>query len=276
MIIIPQISPVALEIFGFGIRWYALAYIAAFILGYWTVKKLSRGTLDKKALDDLLTYVIIGTIAGGRLGYVLFYNFSYFVSHPLEIFMVWHGGMAFHGGLVGVILAVFLFALRRECAVKEGEVSHCKHVENAFCIFDMLAVAAPIGIFFGRVANFINMEVMGRATGGPLGVVFAGALDQTPRHASPLYEAMTEGVLLFIITLCLWRWTRLREYPGALASVFLVGYSVFRIFCEFFREPDIQIGFLTGWGLTMGMLLSVFMFVGGAVFFAYAIKFGRR
>ncbi|MDR1026853.1 MAG: prolipoprotein diacylglyceryl transferase [Rickettsiales bacterium] len=298
MILINPISPVALDIFGFQIRWYALAYIAAFVVGFWIVRKLGLGSglglgaardnaatrqqvtpspspdpsPNKKYYDDLFAALILGVIIGGRLGYVLFYNLPFFLHYPWEIPMVWHGGMSFHGGLIGVIVAVSLFARKQQKLAMSNEqcamgsrgrsllIAHC-----SLHILDTLAVAAPIGLFFGRIANFINMEVMGRATTRAWGVVFAGAADQTPRHPSPLYEAGLEGILLFIIMLCLWR-TKLRERPGALAGAAMILYAVFRIFCEQFREPDAQLGFLFGtdW-ITMGALLSVAMIVVGMV-----------
>ncbi|MBQ4070598.1 MAG: prolipoprotein diacylglyceryl transferase [Alphaproteobacteria bacterium] len=261
-ITINPISPVAISIFGIDIRWYALAYIAAFVLGYIVFRRLmqrhdSKFTLSKKQLDDLLTFVILGVIIGGRLGYVLFYNLGYFLSNPLEIFAVWHGGMSFHGGLIGVITATFLFARRN-------------HI-NVWSILDLMSVVAPIGLFFGRIANFINMEVMGRPTNVPWGVVFNGDID-IPRHPSPLYEAATEGLLLFAIMFCLYRFTKLRCYPGALAGIMGMSYAVFRAFCEIFRAPDAQIGFLTSWGLTMGQLLSAVMFFAGMSIFIFAIR----
>lgn len=271
-IVIEPISPVAFSVFGLDIRWYALAYVAAFIVGYLLFRHLmnsrdSQIKLDKKQLDDLLTAVILGVILGGRLGYVLMYNLPFFVAHPLEIFAVWHGGMSFHGGLVGVIIAVFLYArtLHRANAIL-GTTPNI-----AFRILDLLAVVTPIGFFFGRIANFINMEVMGRPTDAPWGVVFNG-YTQIPLHPSPLYEAATEGIVLFIIMFCLYKFTNLRRYPGAIGGALGMAYATVRIFCEQFRMPDAQIGFLTNWGLTMGQLLSAIMFGAGAVIFACAIK----
>ena len=208
-------------------------------------------------MDDLLTAVIIGVIVGGRLGYVLFYDFGYFLAKPWEILAVWHGGMSFHGGLVGVIIATFLFA-------------HCQKA-NAWKILDLLAVVAPIGLFFGRIANFINREVMGRATDVPWAVVFNG--DTTiPRHPSPLYEAISEGLLLFAVMYCLYQFTSLRNKPGALAGIMGMCYALCRTCCEFFRAPDVQIGFLTSWGLTMGQMLSAMMFFAGFIIFIFAIR----
>ena len=256
------ISPVAFSIFGFDVRWYALAYVAAFVVGYWMFKRLTtsrHGTfsLTKTQLDDLLTYVVLGVILGGRLGYVLFYDLSYFITHPLEIFAVWHGGMSFHGGLIGVIVATFLFARSQKL--------------NPWRILDVMSVVAPIGLFFGRIANFINREVMGRATDVPWAVVFNGDT-LIPRHPSPLYEAATEGLLLFIIMYCLYRHTNLRRHPGALGGIMGMLYAVFRMCCELFRAPDAQIGFLTSWGLTMGQLLSGIMFLCGLLIFMFAIR----
>lgn len=256
------ISPVAFSLFGLDVRWYALAYVAGFVVGYWLFKRLmcannSAIKLTHKQLDDLLTWVVFGVILGGRLGYVLFYDLGYFLAHPLEIFAVWHGGMSFHGGLFGVIASVFLFARTQKL--------------NAWKILDIMSVVAPIGLFFGRIANFINREVMGRPTDAPWAVVFNGDTP-IPRHPSPLYEAATEGILLFTIMYCLYRYTNLRRYPGALGGIMGMGYAVFRMFCELFRAPDAQIGFLTSWGLTMGQLLSGIMFFAGLLIFVFAIR----
>ena len=271
-ITINPISPVAFSVFGLDVRWYALAYVAAFIIGYFMFRYLMRRpdaqiTLSRRQLDDLLTAVIFGVIIGGRLGYVLLYNLPFFLAHPLEIFAVWHGGMSFHGGLIGVIVAVLLFAWHQ---TRRGDLSGTTY-DAGFRILDILAVVTPIGLFFGRIANFINMEVMGRPTDVPWAVVFAGQTN-IPRHPSPLYEAATEGILLFIIMYCLYRFTNLRRYPGALGGMLGMLYAVFRILCEQFRAPDIQIGFLTSWGLTMGQLLSALMFIAGAIIFAAAFR----
>lgn len=271
-IVIDPISPVAFSVFGLDVRWYALAYIFAFVIGYFMLRSFTRAPdaqikLTKKQLDDLLTALILGVIIGGRLGYVLFYNLPFFLAHPLEIFAVWHGGMSFHGGLLGVIIATFMFARAQN---KSGAIGGGVY-NTAFRLLDILAVIAPVGLFFGRIANFINMEVMGRPTDVPWGVVFAGHPD-VPRHPSPLYEAATEGILLFIIMYCLYRFTKLRNHPGALGGILAMLYAVFRILCEQFRAPDIQIGFLTSWGLTMGQLLSAIMFVAGATVFAIAFR----
>ena len=261
-ITINPISPVAFSLAGLDVRWYALAYIAGFVIGYWLFKKMLASPkcqvhLDKKQLDDLFTAVILGVVLGGRLGYALIYNPLFFIAHPLEILAVWHGGMSFHGGLAGVMVAVWMFARKNKM--------------RTLSIYDMLTVVTPIGFCFGRIANFINMEVMGRVTDVPWAIVFNGET-MIPRHPSPIYEAFGEGVLLFALMGILYRWTGLRRYAGALTGIFGMGYAVARIVCEQFRAPDVQIGFLTSWGLTMGQLLSAIMFVSGAIIFAVALR----
>ena len=268
-IVLDPISPVAFSVFGVPVRWYALAYVLGFVLGFWLLKVLTRKDdseiyLTKKQLDDLLTFLVFGIILGGRLGYVLFYNLPFFLHNPMEIFAIWHGGMSFHGGLIGVIVATMLF-------VRKQRFSDHSVIRNSLRVLDLLAVAAPIGLGLGRIANFINMEVMGRPTNSPFGVIFRGG-PEFPRHPSPLYEAALEGLVLFIILFTLYKKTNLRRYPGAISGLLCVFYGVFRIFCEQFRQPDAQIGFLTSWGLTMGQLLSGIMVVIGLVVFILAIK----
>lgn len=262
-ITINPISPVAVSVFGFDVRWYALAYIAGFVLGFFMLRHMMRAknaeiSLNKKQFDDFFTAMILGVVIGGRLGYVLFYNLPFFIAHPLEIIQVWHGGMSFHGGLIGVVLANFIFAARRKI--------------NGWKILDMVSIVAPLGLFFGRIANFINIEVMGRPTDAPWGIVFRGVNDGVPVHPSPLYEAFGEGIVLFTIMFLLYKCTNLKKYPGALVGAFGMLYAVIRIICEFFRAPDSQIGFLTSWGLTMGQLLSWVLFVIGALIFAIATQ----
>ena len=212
-IIVNPISPVAFSVFGVDIRWYALAYIAGFIAGYYLFRYLMRRpdsqiSLNKKQLDDLLTAVIFGVILGGRIGYVLFYNLPFFLANPLEILMVWHGGMSFHGGLIGVIVATFFYAHKLHCTPSSGITGGTANI--ALRILDLLAVVTPIGFFFGRIANFINMEVMGRPTDAPWGIVFNG-YTQIPSHPSPLYEATAEGIVLFAFMYCMYRFTGLRS-----------------------------------------------------------------
>lgn len=262
-IVVNPISPVAFSVFGIDVRWYALAYIVSFILVFWLFAKLAKDKdsglkLSKKQYDDYMTWVILGVVLGGRLGYVLFYNLPFFIAHPLEIFALWHGGMSFHGGLTGVILVTLLFAYREK-------VSFLR-------MLDLAAVIAPMGLFFGRIANFINMEVMGRETNMPWGVVFNGQNEIAPRHPSPLYEAFGEGIVLFTIMLLLYKYSGLKKRPGAIAGIMGMLYAIIRVVCEFFRAPDAQIGFLTSWGLTMGQLLSGVLFMVGLVMFVWAIK----
>ena len=265
-IVINPISPVAFSVFGFDIRWYALAYIAGFVIGYWLFLRMVRAsdsciTMDKKQSEDFLTAIILGVIIGGRLGYVLFYNLPFFITYPWEIFAVWHGGMSFHGGLIGAICAIFAYAYRRKL--------------NGWRLLDITAVLAPIGLFFGRIANFINIEVMGRETNSALGFVFNG-YTTTPRHPSPLYEAFGEGIVLFVLMYLLYKKTNLKKHAGALSGIFGMSYAVIRIICELFRAPDSQIGFLTSWGLTMGQLLSGLMFIAGAIILIYSMRNNRK
>ena len=269
-IVLNPISPVAFSVFGVPVRWYALAYIAGFVFGFWLFKRLvmsknSQIKLTNKQMDDFLTAIVFGVILGGRIGYVLFYNFSYFMAHPLEIFAVWHGGMSFHGGLIGVIAAVVIYVLTQKFTNDKSVV------RNSLRLLDLLSVVTPVGLGLGRIANFVNMEIMGRPTDSIFGVIFRGGPD-FPRHPSPIYEAVLEGLVLFIIMITLYTKTNLKKYPGALGGILCMIYAVFRIFCEQFRQPDAQIGFLTSWGLTMGQLLSFIMFIGGAAIFIFAMK----
>jgi phosphatidylglycerol:prolipoprotein diacylglycerol transferase len=245
----PLIDPIAFSIGPFAVRWYALAYIAGLFGGLWLAKRLAAsaglwGGLARPSgpdLDDLLLWATLGVVLGGRLAYVIFYNPLYFLSHPLEIPAIWTGGMSFHGGLAGAGVAVYLFARARGLP--------------PLSLFDLCCTVAPLGLMLGRVANFINGELWGRVTDVPWGVVFPHA-GPVPRHPSQLYEAATEGLLLFVLLLLLARAGGLKR-PGLATGVFAAGYAVARIACEFFREPDAQLGFLVGGFGTMGMLLSL-------------------
>ncbi len=245
----PEIDPVAFSLGPLVVRWYALAYIAGLVGGWYLARKLAAagglwGSLarpTKADIDDLLVWVAFGIIIGGRLGYVLFYNLEGYLRQPWEILFIWRGGMSFHGGLLGAIGAAFLFGRSRGLA--------------GLSVLDIIAVCAPIGLFFGRIANFINGELWGRvAPDFPYAVVFPHA-GPDPRYPSQLIEAGTQGILLFVVMLVAVRLFGLRR-PGMMAGIFGVGYAAARIFSEFFREPDPQLGFLVG-GLTMGMLLSI-------------------
>ena len=244
----PAFDPVLVNIGPLPIRWYALAYIAGLVLGWLAARALvQREALwgptprpSLASLDDLLVYAALGVVIGGRLGYVLFYNLDFYLAHPAEIIAVWKGGMAFHGGLFGAALAIWLFARRNAVA--------------ALSVADLCAAVVPIGLALGRIANFIKPELWGRATDVPWAMVFPDA-GPVPRHPSQLYEAALEGVLLFIALDIAVRCGALKR-PGLVTGLFGIGYGLARIACEFFREPDPQLGFLFG-GATMGMLLSL-------------------
>ena len=248
---INNFNPVAFEILSLEIRWYSLSYIIGIILG-WTYckKRLIKDQQIFILFDDFITYLIIGVILGGRLGYGLFYNLKYYLDNPLEILMVWNGGMSFHGGLIGVFFASQLF-------------SH-KHKINKFVFLDLVALSAPIGIFFGRIANFINSELVGRATDLPWSVQFI-LIDNIKRHPSQLYEAFFEGIVLFF-SLGYFFKKDYSDSPGKISSLFLIFYSLFRFSAEFFRSPDPQIGYLF-LNLTLGQLISVLFFIAGTLLF---------
>ena len=248
---INNFDPVAFQVLSLEIRWYSLAYIIGIILG-WTYckKKLIKDPHILNLFDDFITYLIIGVILGGRLGYVLFYNLRYYLENPFDILMVWNGGMSFHGGLIGVIIASQLFS--------------AKHKINHFIFLDLVALSAPIGIFFGRVANFINSELIGRATDLPWSVQFI-LIDNIKRHPSQLYEAFFEGVVLFFLLQYFLRKNYLNN-PGKISALFLIFYSLFRFIAEFFRSPDPQIGYLIS-TLTLGQLISILFLMAGVLLF---------
>ncbi len=240
----PQIDPVALSIGPIDIRWYALSYLAGFLIGWYLLKKFlivypTKNTTAQH-IDDLITWVVIGVILGGRLGYVLFYNTAYYMENPLEAFYVWSGGMAFHGGLIGVILAMLLFTLKNKIPFFE--------------LADRVAVVTPIGLFFGRMANFINGELVGRAWDGPWAMIFSKG--DVARHPSQLYQASTEGIVLLTLMILLQNLKSVRERRGLLAGAFLTAYGTMRFFVEFTRAPDAHLGFIT-YGLSMGQILCI-------------------
>ena len=246
----PMIDPVIVQFGPIAIRWYALAYIAGLLLGWQILRRIVQRPgwlMTPEQVDDLLFYATLGVVLGGRLGFVLFYYPAYFLENPLQVFAVWQGGMSFHGGLVGVVVAIVLFARQLRLPVLE--------------VGDAIALVVPIGLFFGRIANFINGELWGRVTDVPWAMVFPGA-GPDPRHPSQLYEATLEGLALGIVMLLLARRPRNEGERGLPAGVFLVGYGIARSVVELFREPDAQLGFLLG-GLTMGQLLSLPMIAGG-------------
>jgi phosphatidylglycerol:prolipoprotein diacylglycerol transferase len=262
----PVINPVLVDIGPIVIRWYALAYIFGLILGWtyarWMVRKDtlwgSTPRPSAASLDDLLVYTALGVILGGRIGYVLFYNLDYYLAQPFEIIAVWKGGMSFHGGLVGAALAVLLFSRR--------------YGIRGFTVADIASAAVPIGLFLGRIANFIKPELWGRPSDVPWAMVFPGG-GPLPRHPSQLYEASLEGLVLFVLLNILIRAGALQR-PGLVTGVFAIGYGLARITCEFFREPDPQLGFLFG-GATMGMLLSLPLIAAGLAIVAMAQRRGK-
>lgn len=245
----PDISPIAFEIGPLVVRWYALAYVVGILVAQRYVMWLDnrRPILSEKARDDLILYGVIGVILGGRIGYTLFYNFQYYMHNPLEVLHVWQGGMSFHGGFAGILIAFFIYAR--------------KYRINWLQLMDLLAVATPVGLFLGRLANFVNGELYGRVTDSPLGMVFPRGGD-LPRHPSQLYEAGLEGLLLGLILWYLATRTKALNYRGIIGGVFVGGYGLARFIVEFFREPDAQLGYLT-LGLTMGQWLCVPMILVG-------------
>jgi len=261
LITFPVFDPIAISIGPFAIRWYALAYIAGIVLGWIYARSLLKNErlwdgpppLSLAQLDDFILWVTIGIIVGGRTGYVLFYNLPFFIQHPAEIFELWKGGMSFHGGFMGCVVAVMWFARVNGISI--------------LSLGDITTAVAPIGLFLGRLANFINSELWGRAADPslPWAIIFPNG-GPVPRHPSQLYEAGLEGILLFTILAVMIRLGALKR-PGLILGSFIAIYGLARIIGEHFREPDPQLGFLWG-GLTMGMLLSVPMVIAGAILIA--------
>ena len=248
---INNFDPVAFQIFSFEIRWYSLAYIIGILLGWVLSKKIFIKNLEiNKKFDDYISYLIIGIIVGGRLGYIVFYNFNYYLNNILDIFKIWEGGMSFHGGLIGVICASIVFAK--------------KNKQDYFLYTDVVALAAPIGIFFGRLANFVNSELYGSPTEVPWAVTFV-QVDNLSRHPSQLYEAVLEGIILFLI-LIYFRKKNYLEKPGLISALFLILYSIFRFIIEFFRVPDEQLGYLI-LSLSMGQIISLIFVIFGIILF---------
>lgn len=261
----PNIDPVAIAIGPLQIRWYALAYLAGILAGwayaiYIAKKDEGRGLRpNRNDIDDYLPFAVLGVILGGRLGYVLFYQPAHYLANPMEILQVWTGGMSFHGGVLGVVISIIAYALIKKIPMLR--------------LGDLFAVCCTFGLFFGRIANFINAELFGRVTDAPWGMVFPGG-GAEPRHPSQLYEAALEGLLLFIILSVLMHREWVRSRPGIVIGTFLIGYGFSRMFVELFREPDWYLGFVAG-PFTMGQLLCMPMIVIGAGFITYALKKGH-
>ena len=248
---INNFDPVAFELFTFEIRWYSLSYIFGILLGWLYCRKiLIKNNEYLELFDDLITYIILGIILGGRLGYVLFYNPIYFINNISEILMIWNGGMSFHGGLLGTILATYLFCKKKNI--------------NSFIFLDLISLSAPIGIFLGRISNFINSELYGRETDVAWGFKFL-KVDSLTRHPSQLYEAFFEGILLFVLLNFFYK-KFINIKPGIISALFLIFYSFLRFLIEFTREPDSHIGFLL-LNLSLGQLICIIFLIIGIILF---------
>jgi len=263
----PVINPVLIHIGPLAVRWYALAYIAGILVGWAYARALiaAKGLwggappLTVIDLDDFIIWITLGIILGGRIGYVLFYNLPLFAAHPTQILELWNGGMSFHGGFLGATVAVILFARKRGIPI--------------LSLGDLTAAVAPIGLFLGRLANFIKDELWGRPTNVPWAMIFPSG-GPVPRHPSQLYEAALEGIVLFLVLNLLVRWGGLKR-PGVILGAFALGYGLARTACEFFREPDPQLGFLWG-SLTMGMLLCIPLMLSGIGILAHALAYDPK
>ncbi len=264
----PALNPVLLEVGPFQLRWYAIGYIAGILMGWWYSRRLvsnpalwgpGGSPVTRRHLDDLVIYATIGIVAGGRIGYVLVYDLPAFLANPLQIFALWNGGMSFHGGFLGTILAMVIFAWRSRIPT--------------WSLIDVVAPGVPFGIFFVRVTNFVNGELWGRVTDVPWAMVFPTGGSE-PRHPSQLYEALLEGIVLFLLLRYLTYGQKRLRQPGFVSGAFAAGYGSARTFVEFFRQPDLQMGdggFLAG-GLTTGMLLSVPMVLAGVAVMVWAAR----
>jgi phosphatidylglycerol:prolipoprotein diacylglycerol transferase len=241
------LSPVALDLFGFGIRWYSISYILGFIYFYlFTRQNLSYFQLNKKQMEDLFFYMFLAVIIGGRIGYILFYNINFYIEKPLDIFKVWEGGMSFHGALFGVVVTSFIFSKKNSIPL--------------FLISDLLSICAPIGIFFGRISNFINQELIGRQTDFIISIRYPG--EEITRHISQLYEAIFEGMIPAIILIILF--LKKKTKYGILTAIFLINYAVTRFLIEFIRQPDIQLGLKLDF-FTQGQILTIPIFLLGFI-----------
>ena len=252
-------SPILFDLGFFSLRWYSLAYIIGIIFGWWYGKKIIiqkfypvDSEINKK-FDDLITYIIFAIIIGGRVGYVIFYNLEFYLYNPIDILKIWKGGMSFHGALIGIIFVTYIFSIKNNL--------------KTFFLLDVIACVAPVGIFLGRIANFINGELVGKVSNVPWSVIFP-LIDMFPRHPSQIYEAILEGLILFIILNIIIR--KKKYLSGTCSYLFLILYGLFRIFSEIFREPDPQIGYFLGF-ISLGMILSFFMIIFGLIIF-YSVK----
>ena len=246
---INNFDPVAIEILSLEIRWYSLSYIIGILIGWYLAKKFFVSKNIYHRFDDYITFVIIGLILGGRLGYVLFYNLNFYINNPIDILKLWQGGMSFHGGVLGIIIASIIFAKKND--------------DNIFEYLDVVALVSPIGIFFGRIANFINSELYGSITNVPWAVTFV-QVDNLPRHPSQLYEALLEGLVLFLILI--YFKNKFSNKSGLISGLFLIFYSIFRFFIEFYRVPDEQLGYIF-FNLSMGQVISLIFLLSGVILF---------
>ena len=254
ILIQPSIDPVIFSIGVLDIRWYSLSYIMAFVIGSFLIKKFNKefsNSISNKEIDNFFLWAILGVIIGGRLGYVIFYQTNIFILDPFHIFKIWKGGMSFHGGLAGMIVSIYFFC-------KKNKLSF-------FYLADLVSLVAPIGLFFGRIANFINTELYGRITDFPFAVIYP-SIDQFPRHPSQLYEAFFEGFLLFTILLYYFYKKKENELIGKISGLFLLLYSFFRFSIEYLREPDVHLGLFLGY-FSMGQLLCVPLLIFGILIF---------
>lgn len=251
----PEINPVAFNLASLPVHWYGLMYLIGFLIGWallaLRLRESPHPKMTQSQLSDFLFYAALGAIVGGRLGYVLFYDWSYFIAHPIFIFQTWKGGMSFHGGLIGVITALFIYAR--------------KHKQSLLELTDLIAPVVPIGLGAGRIGNFINGELWGRVSDAPWAMIFPNA-GPLARHPSQLYEFLLEGIILFLI---LWIFSSRPQPKGAVSGLFLLIYGLFRLIVEFFREPDAQIGYVLRW-FTEGQLLSLPMILLGAILLVWA------
>jgi len=255
----PNIDPIAFSVGPLIVRWYALAYLVGFLGGWryalWMGKREPNKLPSQEQIDDFLPWAVLGVILGGRLGYVLFYQLPLYINNPFSALKIWEGGMSFHGGALGVIIALFVYAFLKKIPLLR--------------LTDIICATVPIGVFFGRIANFINGELWGRTTDKAWGVIFPYGGDES-RHPSQLYEAALEGFVLFWILFFLFQWRVTREKPGIVTGAFLAGYGIFRLFVENFREPDAHLGFIFG-QISMGQILSLPMILLGSGVILYAL-----
>ena len=250
----PSINPVILSLGYVDIRWYSLAYIISFILGSILIKKLNKKSyylLSEKQIDSFFIWSVLGVIIGGRVGYVLFYQTNLFISDPLYILEIWNGGMSFHGGLIGIIMSIYLFSIKNNI--------------KFFYLSDLVSLVAPIGLFLGRITNFINTELYGRVTNFPFAIINP-MIDNNPRHPSQLYEAFFEGIILFIILLLYFNKNPKKYIIGKISALFLIAYSLFRFVIEYLREPDYHLGLFFNY-FSMGQFLCVPLFIAGLLIF---------